>query len=48
MIRILKVTTICMKLLQAADSNQRTVIRAGDDGSDNDDGSQTMISREAK
>jgi len=43
MIRILKVTAICMKLLQAADSNQRTVIRAGDDDSDNDDGSQTMV-----
>jgi len=43
MIRILKVTAIFMKLLQAADSNQRTVIRAGDGDDDNDDDGQTMV-----
>jgi len=43
MIRILKVTAICMKLLLAADSNQRTVIRAGDGDDDNDDDGQTMV-----
>jgi len=43
MMRILKVTAICMKLLQAADSNQRTVIRAGDEDDDNADDGQTMV-----
>ncbi len=37
MIRILKATAIFMKLLLAGDSNQRTVIKTGD----NDDGTST-------